>query len=206
MRKCLDPAFAIRKFGKRESKQIIPKQGWKIHISALPHSAQKIASFVLKTIEDFDILSQGNHTYFKIINSIPAMRSMYYITGHLEGDGRETQTGKFITIYPQNKKHAMALVKLIDNAFLWAKKGKVLNNNDFYALSGEAQIGESGWVYIRYGNISSTFDELNTKIYIPVQHKEIKVVPPKKNKNIETKIELDSEETSFQLTVPRIIH
>lgn len=196
--------FAVRKF-KNESNYVLPKQGWKIHIPALPHSAQKIASLVMAVI-DKDIalanLPESNtnykHTFFKIIETIPFMRSTYYIVGNLRGDGRETQIGKFITIYPANKKHARAIAARIDDLFYFAKLGDILKDQDFYPLSGEAELGQTGWVYIRYGNMTSTFDQINYKKYMPARAKEIEVIKKKnKSKNNNNSKEADVSEISI---------
>ena len=129
-------------------------QGWKIHITAMPHSAQKIAELVLPHIKDFDQefgidKTEAQEVGYKIITSIPHMRTIWYILKHVSE--KESQAGKFIVIYPANTEHAYKLVKMIDEILMNAKKQGILKDQDFQPLTGDAKVGLSGGVYVRYG-------------------------------------------------------
>ncbi|HXF90321.1 MAG TPA: hypothetical protein VNJ29_00160, partial [Candidatus Nitrosotenuis sp.] len=126
-------------------------QGWKIHISALPHSAKKIASLILPEINNLPH-QKGPRVFYKIIGSLPLMRTMWYVYGKVKG--QESQVGKFLVIYPDNGAHAYELVKKIDNILVSAKKRGLLKDSDFIPLLGDAQVGYSGWVYVRYGGLT----------------------------------------------------
>lgn len=168
--------FAVRRFPDEISYRL-PRQGWKIHISASEKGALKIAGLILPVIDEriqkarTENSKKYNRTYFKISSSMPSLRTMYYITGSLKGDGRETQLGKFLTIYPANLKHARALVELFDGVLSSAKKIGIIDDSDFCPLYGEALVGESGGVYVRYGNMSSAMDVIREAIYRPARHR-----------------------------------
>jgi hypothetical protein len=182
---CIETGFTTRQF-KSQKYYNCATQGWKIHISA-QSNMQKIAALVMAVI-DKDIYHANpknseikySYTLFKIANTLPSMRTINYIIGNLKGDGRETQVGKFITIYPANKKHALALAKSIDEQLLWALRGKILCKDDFYPLMGDALVGESGGVFVRYGNMSLMRDVVRKGNYC--ESKVINRVPPKRNK------------------------
>lgn len=127
--------------------------GWKFHISALPHSATRIGKLVLDNINDLD--GQVSRTVnFKLARSIPHIRTAWYIDGFSANNA--TQTGKFITIYPDNQQHAVALARKIDAVLNQALKDGVLTQEDFYPQSGDAQLGTSGALFARYGMYLST--------------------------------------------------
>jgi hypothetical protein len=66
-------------------------------------------------------------------------------------EGRESQTGKFIVIYADDADQAYFLTKEIDQLFLDAKASGFLQDSDFYPLIGDAMVGRSKGVFIRYG-------------------------------------------------------
>lgn len=122
-------------------------QGWKIHISAMPYSAEEIAKLILPKIEGVPS-QKGKTVSYKIIGSIPLMRTLYSLK---YASGKETQPGKFLVIYPENTEHAYELAKVIDQVILDAKQSGQLSDNDFLPLLGDAEVGESHQVYVRYG-------------------------------------------------------
>ena len=192
---CSEPAYIGRKT-KIEKFYALPKQGWKIHVSARSNF-QKIAAQVMAVIEQDEA-----YPHLKIIPTLPRLRTAYYITGRLKGDGLETQVGKFIAIYPANKKHCAVLAESIDRQLMWAIRGKSINRDDFYPLMGDALVGESGGVFVRYGNIGLLRDELFIGDYC--EAKFVKPVPPKKKKAI-SKIETGLIENSFiELTEEKV--
>lgn len=128
--------------------QTNPKgQGWKIHISAMPHSAVKIAQLILPKIEGLPS-QEGKHVSYKIISTIPHMRTLYSLQYVV---GKETQPGKFLVIYPENTQHAYELAKTIDQLIFAAEKSGQLKEQDFQPMIGDATVGYSHQVYVRYG-------------------------------------------------------
>ncbi|CDZ78268.1 hypothetical protein BN59_02578 [Legionella massiliensis] len=153
---CLDEVFFAPV--RLPSLNVLPSQGWKIHITAHPHSAQKIAALILSQI-DAHIELAGNDG-----KGTPAQHT-FYKYGNLKGERKETQAGKSITIYPSNRKHAAALAQTLDNILLWAIKGGILTKNDFYPCVGDALVGESGGIYVRYGYLTRREDRVQPTKY-----------------------------------------
>lgn len=129
-------------------------QGWKIHISAEPENATEIAKIA---IAQFKAISEetGKNVLYKITMSLPHLRtlSLYkYIKGS------ESQDGKFITIYPIDQDQAYLIASKLDKAYLMEQ-----SNSDRYTplerhpLSGDAQVGFSGFIYARYGKFSPQY-------------------------------------------------
>jgi hypothetical protein len=131
--------------------------GWKLHVSATPSSAERVAAHVLPYLE-------RNGVYYKFIPSIPRMRALYLrAKTKIEGTGY-SQYGKFITVYPQTPKHcrkiALDLDKILCNQG-YSERGIVIpaheptdrerfTEKDFPACSGDFSIGESGGLSTRY--------------------------------------------------------
>lgn len=109
----------------------IPSEGWKLHVSADPASAPRIAEIVLP-------LLRAQNVPHKVVNSPETLAEM-----------KGTQVGKFITIYPENAAQAKAIAKTVDGAL----KGKGLKGP---RIEGEKLIGESGLVYTRYGGFTKS--------------------------------------------------
>lgn len=126
-------------------------QGWKIHVSATPESAEKIAGIVLKILKNtlFSGQEKGEKINFKIIGSLPLMRTLCDIYLHIKD--QETQPGKFIVIYPHNLFHARKIALKMDKALSTCKKRGELTDDDFLPLQGDIRFGDSGGVYARYG-------------------------------------------------------
>lgn len=122
-------------------------QGWKIHISAMPESAQKIAELVLPAINGLPH-QKGEYTSFKIIPTLPLMRALW--TFQYVRD-KETQPGKFIVLYPESPDHAYELAKKIDGILNKALNEGILQKSDFLPMIGDVQVGTSGGVYTRFG-------------------------------------------------------
>lgn len=123
----------------------VPDQGFKIHVSAKPETALKIAKIVLP------ILKESNVAY-KIMFDLPYMRTTFYLDqyinpSHIIGKNRGTQTGKFITIYAKDPQNAHDVMQKLDEAF----KREELSPSDFEKIIGDAQVGESGGIFVRYG-------------------------------------------------------
>ena len=118
------------------------EEGWKIHISAQPSSALKIAEIAIPIIKAHDVP-------FKICKSLDALRSLNLLA--LTNSRYEMQSGKFIAMYPDTPELSAKLAKSLDDAFIEALRTESLHSYDFYELMGDAMLGESGAVYIRYG-------------------------------------------------------
>lgn len=124
-------------------------QGWKIHITAMPHSATKIAQLVLPEITQNQLPGQqSSFVSYKIIRSIPLMRTFWALRNVT---GQETQPGKFLVLYPDSWVHSYHLVKKIDEILNNSLRKGLLKKSDFLPLIGDAQVGTSGGVYVRYG-------------------------------------------------------
>jgi uncharacterized protein YpmS len=113
-----------------------PAEGWKLHISATKDSALRIIQVIIPLLE-------SNKIAYKIASS----------NRHLDFlDQEVTQSGKLITIYPSSGQHG-AIAKLLDQALSEALEAKTLIQTDMKPLTGDAQLGKTGGLYARYGNI-----------------------------------------------------
>ncbi len=123
-------------------------QGWKIHVSAQPHSATRILKAVLPILKES---MQNHHIEFKVVKSIPYLRRLNYLSPYIKGD--ETQPGKFITIYTKSAYVAEFLIDKLDKKLI--QEG--LKPNDFMPIKGDAAVGSSGGLYIRYGSYTGNY-------------------------------------------------
>lgn len=119
-------------------------KGWKLHISAQPSSAKKIAEIAVPILEEM-------HIPYKICISLNALRHLN--TTIAKG---ETQMGKFIAIYPKTNDDANRIATALDEAFTQAIDSGRLHPYDFCELLGDAQLGHSGALYVRYGAFQPT--------------------------------------------------
>ncbi len=103
----------------------IPSEGWKIHVSANPQTAQQVAE-VLPKLRQMNI-------HHKVVLSREKLAGMN------KGD----QAGKFITIYPRDIDEAKRVVKMLDKAL--AERGLAGP-----VIKGEKALGSSGLIYTRY--------------------------------------------------------
>lgn len=142
----------------REEDNASHVQGWKIHVTAMPHSAQKIAELILPAINRLPSQTSRAVSY-KIVRSIPLMRTLW-ANAYIKGS--ETQPGKFLVLYPDNGDHAYELVKKIDTILTNAIEEGILTKSDFLPLIGDAKVGNSGGVYVRYGAYLSDHIEKRT--------------------------------------------
>jgi hypothetical protein len=122
-------------------------QGLKIHVSAKPETALKIAKAVLPILEE-------NKISYKIIYDLPLMRGLYYLTqyensSNLIGGSKSTQAGKFIVLYPKNLEQAKELIQKLEQSF----KKNNFTKDDFVKVEGDAEIGDAGGIFARYGHI-----------------------------------------------------
>lgn len=141
-------------------------QGWKIHVSAMPHSGKKIAEIVLPIARSPSYLSQG--VVGKVMSSIPLMRTLWSLA-YINGE--ETQPGKFIVLYACTTNLAYDLIKNIDDALLEAKQKNILHDSDFQRLIGDANVGHSGGVFVRYGGFTQNKLSILSPSQIDIPHK-----------------------------------
>jgi len=122
------------------------KQGFKIHVSAKPETAFKIAQIVLPILEE-------NNMDYKIMYDLPYMRYTYYLTQYRFPDlliekNKSTQAGKFIVIYPEDVKMTRDILKKLDDAL----KSAGLTPSDFEKVIGDAMVGDTGGIFVRYAS------------------------------------------------------
>jgi hypothetical protein len=108
----------------------IPSEGWKLHVSADPESAGEVAAVALPVLREMGVAHKVVGTVDDYVN---------VMTG--------TQTGKLVTIYPDDPTVARAVVDRLD-PLLAARgfKGPV--------VEGEMPLGSSGLIYGRYGGFT----------------------------------------------------
>lgn len=118
------------------------EEGWKLHISATPESAQQVAE-VLPKLRQMNI-------HHKVVFSRDKLVRLN------SGD----QAGKFITIYPKDIDEAKRIVKILDEVLA----GRGLAGT---VVEGERAVGSSGLVYTRYGGFTKmTVTDPSTKLEV----------------------------------------
>lgn len=108
------------------------RQGWKIHISAKPENAHKVAERILPILARMKVAH-------KILGSIKILEK-------IQSD--PVQKGKFITIYPLNDNQAFHIATVLDQAL------ENFKPDDFDAPPHDALIGNTGGIFTRYGAYS----------------------------------------------------
>lgn len=117
--------------------------GWKIHISAQPKSAKKVAELVMPYI-------LSNNVSGKIFTSLCAARYLGMTTG--------TQGGKFITLYPKNNEEARKITNDLNGIISQAMAEGILNPCDFWECLGDIKVGDTGAIYTRCGSFGKNDD------------------------------------------------
>ena len=112
--------------------QVIPTQGWKLHISATPQSAAEVLEAVLPPL-------------FRSGASFKMVRSKRLLTHLNEGHSSRGAAGKFITIYPSDDQEAVELADACHQASLGLKGPQILSDRRYRAGS---------LVYYRYGGFT----------------------------------------------------
>ncbi|WP_198508144.1 class III lanthionine synthetase LanKC [Bacillus sp. SN1] len=113
----------------------MPKQGWKIHITADIHEAQKTLDIVLPYLIK-------NEISFKFV---PNERQLLFKNSK---NGDRASSGKFITIYPYDNKTFLTLLSDLDNLTKTLKKGPYILNDKRWKYSN---------VFFRYGAFVSMY-------------------------------------------------
>ncbi|MDR2781052.1 MAG: hypothetical protein LBB21_01155, partial [Holosporaceae bacterium] len=130
------PVFAkMPVFSKKPVGRIYGIGGWKLHVSATPSSAKKVAEAVVPYLID-------NGVNFKIVPTTSTLRRLYL----LSKTGYYSQYGKFITIYPINKEEGENVAVELDKRL----RGSGFSRKDFVTCSGDFSIGKSGALSTRY--------------------------------------------------------
>jgi len=135
---------------KVNKKRELPKQGWKIHISATIYNYKEI-------LEKTTIFCVENQLQFKFLADENALRDMN------SKHANRGSSGKFITIYPINKEE---FINVIEELYILLKEFE-----GPYILS-DRPYKDSKTVYYRYGGFISILNvklngELDTVIYTP---------------------------------------
>ncbi len=154
----------------------VTDKGWKLHVSAQPSSALRVAEIAIPILEKHKVV-------FKICRGLDGLRLLN--TFPVTDSGIETQAGKFIAIYPDTPEKSAELAKELDNAFARAIDCGRLSSCDFCCLVGDAMIGESGAVYARYGGYDAYARVLeNRRLPIFFPDDDIPTVSPFKDMKI----------------------
>lgn len=151
----MDPILKILKASKgviikgewalnRKAGYKLPKQGWKLHISA----TLLLAPVVLKRCLPL-LLKEKMH--FKIVSTISLLNKIN------QGKFGLSQMGKFITVYPKSDKHAVKLAKLLDSVAKGLEGPIILSDRSFRTNS---------LVHYRYGSFLVSKDSTIGNFYI----------------------------------------
>ncbi|PTI73274.1 serine/threonine protein kinase, partial [Staphylococcus succinus] len=179
----------------------LPDQGWKIHISSLPSTAQKI-------LDEVSSILMKNKISFKFVKNYQQLfekNSKY---------ADRTASGKFITIYPENYKSFICLLDTLHNTLKKYPKGPyILTDKRWYDSN----------VYFRYGAFKKMFFFENGKKKLAIKNnkgtfiedvrKPYYVLPdfiqePQELKIMEEYIENEKTELSHleQYTIIKVLH
>lgn len=140
-----DPHHVFLKINK--SAASLPRQGFKIHVSATLQNYQVILDKV------YDLSCENNFT-FKYISNYSLLEQ------YLGGTGPLWMTGKYITIYPETESRFEKLIRTIYD---------LVGKEDGIPIFTDQAFRDSKNVYYRYGIINSDDDfirdERNNKLY-----------------------------------------
>jgi hypothetical protein len=132
--------------------------GWKLHVSATPSSAAKVAESVVPYL-------QKNKIYYKIIPDTGLIRR--FCLEMKLNLCNYSQYIKFITIYPRNRKEGAKVACELDRMLC----GPNFTRKDFVNCSGEFPIGKSGAISTRYvGDYNGNSNSDNQRVVPVVPH------------------------------------
>ncbi len=133
----------------------LPGSGWKFHVSSSVKNANKIANIVVPFLYHYKIPSKitCNLKFLTFLNST------------------KTQSGKFITIYTRNYSEARNTALRLNDLLIQHKLDKL---EEKVSILGDAKIGESGLVFIRYGKIRPRNDRDGFIASLPNSNKKTK--------------------------------
>lgn len=110
------------------------QRGIKIHVSTLPDFAQTVATLVLELLRGAGI----QHKVFANSNTL---------------QGRDEQSKKFITAYPQSTGELETCLEQIDSKLVHLCRDRHAKFPiGVNPISGDMAYGHSGYVFMRYGN------------------------------------------------------
>ena len=147
-----------------------PKYGYKLHIIAGDEKdAEQIISFVAP-------LLNGQQISYKVILDYNLYDSMSYERG-IRSE-RSGQSGKLITIYPEDAQAAAAIADMLDAGFLKASDRidtvQIKSEQNTFEIGGfqrylpdDKRFGRSGRVWWRYGAIATNEEESVQEIVLP---------------------------------------
>lgn len=110
----------------------VPLQGWKLHVSATAKSASSSLAKVLPVLI-------SSRCHFKVAKSVTALQRLAETV---------VQSGKFITVYPQDDADAVRLAQLLH---------KVTKGMRGPCLRTDRPLGRSSIVHYRYGGFKSRY-------------------------------------------------
>jgi serine/threonine protein kinase len=108
----------------------LPRQGWKLHISASLGNAEQVLTRVLAVLKE-------HPCHFKLALSETILRSLNM------GSLGHSQVGKFITIYPKHDRAAVQIANLIDTACPALQGPRIPSDH---------RLRSNSIVYYRYGS------------------------------------------------------
>jgi tRNA A-37 threonylcarbamoyl transferase component Bud32 len=113
----------------------IPEQGWKLHVSADPTSAEDVLRRTLPVLLAED-------AGFKVVSSVPQLALLN------NGMAGLSQVGKFITVYPKDDAHAVRLGVALDEATRGLRGP---------AVPSDRPLAPGSLVHYRYGGFHPKF-------------------------------------------------
>jgi hypothetical protein len=113
----------------------IPAQGWKLHVSADPTSAEAVLRRALPVLLSED-------ASFKVVSSVPQLGMLN------NGMGGLSQVGKFITVYPKDEDQAVRLAVALDRATRGLRGP---------AIPSDRPLAPGSLVHYRYGGFGPKF-------------------------------------------------
>ena len=113
----------------------LPLQGWKFHVSATPENMHKIVEKMLPIL-------QRKGIPHKVVSPKHFNKYVQRI-----GKQSDSQQGKFITVYPKNKKEAKRYAQILRQIM----KKHTLTQSDFINIPNEHEIAPG--IFARYGRL-----------------------------------------------------
>ncbi|MGG0284266.1 lanthionine synthetase LanC family protein [Peribacillus butanolivorans] len=115
-------------------KSMPPKQGWKIHISHLPNQAIEVLVKISKLLIEERILWKTASNFHQIYN--------------INNNVTLNQTGKIITIYPEDENQFIKVLRLL-----------YIPTKDFFGpvILTDKKYKDSNCLYYRYGSFTNTY-------------------------------------------------
>ncbi|MDR2781530.1 MAG: hypothetical protein LBB21_03715 [Holosporaceae bacterium] len=111
--------------------------GWKLHVTATPLSAAKVARVVVPYL-------LSKNVKFKILPTADVVCRFYF---NARFGSWYSQYGKFITIYPASGEKGAEIANWLD---VELSNRSLFIRRDFVSCSGEFSIGKSGALFTRY--------------------------------------------------------